>query len=127
MSATLKGTAKSLNTPEEHVAKGGVEIEVVHLGDMKVKRATYPAGWRFSKDMGAPRCYDTHVGYAISGHIVAELENGERVEARPGSAFVIPAGHDAWVVGNEPAVIVQFDEGDSAIKRFNVEKFAKAA
>ena len=46
----------------------------------------------------------------------------------PGSVFVIPAGHDAWVVGDEPCVIVQFDEGESAARRFNVESAtAKAA
>ena len=121
MSTTLKGTAKSLNQPDEHLTKGGVEIDVVTIGDLKVKRATYPAGWRFSTHMGAPLCFDTHVGYTVSGTIVAELENGERIQASPGSVIVIPAGHDAYVVGDEPCVIVQFDEGESAARRFNVE------
>jgi len=127
MGSTIKGTAKSLATPDDHMSKGGVEIDIVQIGDMKVKRATYPSGWRFSKDMGASRCYDTHVGYAISGRIVAELESGARIEIGPGSAFVIPAGHDAYVVGSEPCVLVQFDEGESAARRFNVESLAKVA
>jgi hypothetical protein len=42
--------------------------------------------------------------------------------------FAIPAGHDAWVTGDEPCVIVQFDEGESAARRFNVVRpAAKAA
>ena len=63
MSTTTKGESRSLDRPDEQVEKGGVHIDVVHLGDIKVKRAKYPAGWKFSKDMGADRCQDNHVGY----------------------------------------------------------------
>ena len=121
MASPNRGTSKSLDKADEHMSKGGVEVDVVKLGDIKVKRATYPKGWRFSKDMGADRCYDTHVGYTISGRIAAELEDGTRVEFGEGDAFIVPPGHDAWVVGEEPCVIVQFDEGESASRRFNVE------
>ncbi len=128
MGAPNRGTSSSLNDPDERTTKGGVKIEAVQLGDLKVKRATYPVGWKFSRDMGAERCQDTHVGYAISGHITAELDDGTRVEIRADSAFIVPAGHDAWVVGDEPCVIVQFDEGESAARRFNVaRREAKAA
>ena len=128
MSDPIRGTSKSFDSPTEHLSKGGVEIDVLYLGDLKVKRATYPSGWKFSTQMGAPRCEDTHVGYTVSGHITAELEDGTRLEFGPGSVFAIPAGHDAWVNGNEPCVIVQFDEGESAARRFNVVRpAAKAA
>jgi uncharacterized cupin superfamily protein len=122
-----KGASASLDRPEQHVSKGRVEIAVTHLGDLTVKRATYPAGWRFSVDMAEPRCYDTHVGYTVSGRIVAELDDGTRLEFGSGDAFMIPAGHDAWVVGDEPCVIVQFDEGESAARRFNVPSAASKA
>ncbi|HJW75677.1 MAG TPA: cupin [Thermoleophilia bacterium] len=122
-----KATSKFFDRPDEHVTKGGVEIDVVQLGDFKAKRATYPAGWRFSTHMGAPRCHDTHVGYTLSGRIVAEFDDGARVEFGPGSAFIVPAGHDAYVVGDEPCVIVQFDEGESAARRFNVPSVASKA
>jgi hypothetical protein len=105
-----------------------VQVDIVQLGDMKVKRATYPSGWRFSTHMGAPRCNDTHVGHVLSGHLSAELSDGTRLELGPGSVFAIPAGHEAWVVGDEPFVMVQFDEGESAARRFNVaSEAAKAA
>jgi len=120
MATPISGTMKSFDTPDEHVAKGGVEIDVLQIGDMKVKRATYPSGWKFSTHMGAPTCQDTHVGYTVSGRLIAEFSDGTRLESGPGDVFVIPAGHDAWVVGDEPCVIVQFDEGDSAARRFNV-------
>ena len=128
MASPVRGTMKSFEQPDEHVTKGGVEIDVLQIGDMKVKRATYPPGWKFSTHMGAPKCQDTHVGYTLSGHIITELGDGTRLEFAPGSVFVIPAGHDAWVVGDEPCVIVQFDEGESAARRFDVEgAVAKAA
>ena len=71
-------------------------------------------------DAAAAQCQDTHVGYTASGHLVAELSDGTRLESGPGSVFVIPAGHDAWVAGDEPCVIVQFDEGESAARHFDV-------
>ena len=128
MATPIGGTMKSFDKPDEHAAKGGVQIDVLQVGDMKVKRATYPSGWKFSTHMGAPKCLDTHVGYTLSGHMLAELGDGTRLELSPGSVFVVPAGHDAWVVGDEPCVIVQFDEGESAARRFNVQGMtAKAA
>jgi hypothetical protein len=120
MAIAISGTTKSFDRPDEHITKGGVEIDVLQIGDLKVKRATYPSGWKFSTHMGAPKCFDTHVGYTVSGSLIAELSDGNRLEFGPGSVFVIPAGHDAWVVGDEPCTIVQFDEGDSAARRFGV-------
>ena len=52
--ATMSNAAsRTLDQPDERVEKGGVKIDVVYLGDIKVKRADYPAGWRFSEKMGA--------------------------------------------------------------------------
>jgi hypothetical protein len=127
MATPIGGTTKSFDRPDDHVTKGGAEIDIVQIGDMKVKRVTYPPGWRFSTHMGAPKCFDTHVGYTVSGHLAAELSDGTRLEFGPGSVFVIPADHDGWVVGDEPCVIVQFDEGESAARRFNVTGAAAKA
>jgi hypothetical protein len=127
MAPPISGPMKSFDEPDEHVTKGGVEIDVLHIGDMKVKRATYPPGWKFSTHMEAPECLDTHVGYTVSGQMIAELSDGTRLEFGPGSVFVIPAGHDAWVVGDRPCTIVQFDEGESAARRFGVPDTAPKA
>lgn len=120
MATPVRGLMLSFDQTDEHISKGGVEIDVVHIGDMKVKRASYPPGWRYSTHMGAPRCLDTHVGYTVSGRTVVELSDGTQLEFGPGKVFAIPADHDAWVVGDEPCVIVQFDEGESAARRFDV-------
>ena len=128
MPTPISGTTRSFDKPDDHISKGGVEIDVLQVGDMKVKRATYPSGWKFSTHMGAPQCQDTHVGYTVSGRLIAEFSDGTQLEFSPGGVFAIPAGHDAWVVGDEPFVMVQFDEGESAARRFNVAgATAKAA
>ena len=122
-----EGATKSLSRPDDHLSKGGVEIDIVQLGDLKVKRASYPPGWRFSERMGAPTCYDTHVGYTISGRIAVELDDGTTLEFGPGDVFMVPAGHDAYMWATSPACIVQFDEGESAASRFNLPGLAQAA
>ena len=123
----LRAMSRSLDKADEQVDKGPVHIDVIRLGDLKVKRQTYPPGWRFSTDMGQAQCHDTHVGYAISGHVHVRLGDGQEIDIRGGDVFVIPPGHDAWTIGDEDTVLVQFDEGASALERFGVEAPAKAA
>ncbi len=120
MSTTATAFSRSLDDADEHVEKGGVQIDVVYLGDLKVKRATYPKGWKFSKDMGADRCQDTHVGYVINGHIHTVMDDGNEIDIKAGDVFAIPANHDAWC--EDDCTIVQFDEGDSAARRYGLSQ-----
>ena len=118
MATMNKAASRSFDQPDEQAEKGGVMIDVVYLGDMKVKRATYPAGWRFSEKMGADSCGDTHVGYVIDGAIHAVMDDGTELETKAGEVFLVPAGHDAW--SDEGCTLVQFDEGESAARRFGI-------
>jgi ethanolamine utilization protein EutQ (cupin superfamily) len=118
MATMSKAASRTFDQPDEQVEKGGVMIDVVYLGDMKVKRATYPAGWKFSEKMGADSCGDTHVGYVIDGSMQVRTNDGTELDTKAGSVFMVPAGHDAWT--DEGCTIVQFDEFDSAARRFGV-------
>ena len=118
MATMSKLLSRSFDEPDEQMEKGGVNIDVVQLGDMKVKRAKYPAGWRFSTDMGADTCGDTHVGYVIDGSIHVRANDGAEVDTKAGDVFMIPAGHDAWT--DDGCTIVQFDEFDAAAQRFGL-------
>jgi class 3 adenylate cyclase len=84
--------------------------EVVKIDGSAIGRVTYEAGWRWSTDlaptMGTRTCQLHHVGYAISGVMSIAMDDGLIMEIPGGSAFEIPAGHDAWVVGDEPWVAV---------------------
>jgi ethanolamine utilization protein EutQ (cupin superfamily) len=118
MATMSKASSRTLDQPDEQVEKGGVTIDVVYLGDIKVKRANYPAGWKFSEKMGADRCGDTHVGYVIEGSMQVRMDDGTEISTNAGDVFIVPAGHDAW--SDEGCTIVQFDEFDSAASRFGV-------
>ena len=118
MATMSKVMARSFTQPDEQAEKGGVKIDVVYLGDIKVKRATYPKGWQFSKDMGADRCQDNHVGYVIKGRTTVRHDDGTEIQLNEGDVFIIPANHDAWA--DEETTLVQFDEFDGAAKRFGL-------
>jgi len=103
----------------DHHELGGVEVDVLPAANGRIKRAVYPPGHRWSERLksivGTDVCEHAHVGFLARGHIVGEYEDGCRFEFRAPAAVVIEPGHDAWVVGDEPAVLIQFDyEGETA-------------
>ena len=88
-------------------------IDVVSLDDRVVGRMTYQPGWRWSKDVkpiaGTQTCQFHHVGVVITGRLRVEMTDGVELEIGPGDVFEIPPGHDAWVVGDDPWVSVDFE------------------
>ncbi|MGB7217827.1 MAG: hypothetical protein WBD07_03370 [Vicinamibacterales bacterium] len=97
---------------------GHVTIEVGRAGSARVKRMVYPPGFRWSKDMkaivGTNLCMHAHVGFLTQGEIHIEYADGCVVEFRAPQVVAIEPGHDGWVVGTEPAVLIEFDfEGDT--------------
>jgi len=92
------------------VDKGHVEI--VKLAGGTVGRGTFEPGWRWSEHVkpiaGTDSCQAPHMGSCVSGRMVVRMDDGTEKEIGPGDVFVIPPGHDAWVVGNEPCVQVDF-------------------
>jgi class 3 adenylate cyclase len=87
--------------------------EVVTVDTSTIGRVTYEPGWRWSTDlapiMGTETCQLHHVGYAVSGVMHVHMDDGISTEIPPGSVFEIPAGHDAWVVGDEPWVAIAWN------------------
>ncbi|HSC49794.1 MAG TPA: cupin domain-containing protein [Gaiellaceae bacterium] len=82
-------------------------IDLVELGGVAFDRATFEPGWRWSKHAGAGGdrlCLERHLGYLVSGRMRFRMEDGAEVEAAAGDVYLIPPGHDAWVVGDEPCV-----------------------
>ena len=88
-------------------------IDVVDLDDTVVGRMTYEPGWRWSEDIkpiaGTDTCQYHHLGITLSGRLRAQMADGTELELSPGDVFEIPPGHDAWVVGDEPWVSVDFE------------------
>jgi class 3 adenylate cyclase len=92
---------------------GRGKVDVVELDDRVVARITWQPGWRWSVDVkpivGTDWCQSHHVAYAISGHGHVEMSDGIGMDISPGEVYEIPPGHDAWVVGDEPFVSVDFE------------------
>lgn len=103
---------KRFDAPDETrpIAKG--KVEVVKLEDVQVMRTIFEPGWRWSESVKpivkTDSCQVHHVGYVISGQMVVRMDDGSTTEISPGDAVVIPPGHDAWVTGDEPCVMLDF-------------------
>lgn len=73
----------------------------------------YDPGWRWSKDIkpvaGTQSCQFHHVGVTLSGRLRVQMQDGVELEVGPGEVFEFPPGHDAWVVGDEPWISVDFE------------------
>jgi quercetin dioxygenase-like cupin family protein len=114
--------AKSLDSPDEtrpFVDKGRTDI--VKLGDVTVGRGVFEPGWRWSEHVkpiaGTESCEAPHTGYVLSGRMRVRMDDGAEAEVGPGDAFVIAPGHDAWTVGDEACVLVDFSGMDHYAKR----------
>jgi class 3 adenylate cyclase len=103
---------KRFNSPDEvrTVEKG--RIELVELGELTVGRAIFEPGWRWSEHVKpiveTDSCQVHHIGYVVSGRLQVEMTDGATIELAAGDTFEIPPGHDAWVVGDEPWVSVDY-------------------
>ncbi len=88
-------------------------VDVVVLEDTVVGRMTYEPGWRWSVDVrplaGTDACQYHHLGVTLSGRLRIMMADGTELEIGPGDVFEIPPGHDAWVVGDEPWVSIDFE------------------
>ncbi|MDX6689745.1 MAG: hypothetical protein QOG15_1202 [Solirubrobacteraceae bacterium] len=104
--------AKSMDEPDETRTPQLTTVDVVNLEGVEVGRFTFAPGWKWSECIkpvvGTESCQAEHLGYAVSGRIHIAHEDGTEVDIAPGDAYQIAPGHDAWVIGDEPFVGVEF-------------------
>jgi class 3 adenylate cyclase len=104
--------SKSFDTPDETRSLPKATADVVNVGEVAVGYAVWQPGWRWSSDLrplvGTDWCENHHLGYAVSGTLQVLTESGDRLEIHGRSAYEIPPRHDAWVVGDEPFVTVEW-------------------
>jgi hypothetical protein len=103
---------KSLNTPDEERTFDKGKLDLVKIGGALVGRATFQPGWKWSESVkplvNTKSCEAPHFQYHVSGTLRVLMDDGTKVDCRPGDVSLLPSGHDAWVVGNEPVVVVDF-------------------
>lgn len=104
--------AKNVDAPDEKRDFEHGEIHLVHLTGATIGRATLRPGWRWSTDAGptagTASCPAHHVAYVVSGRFHVRMDDGTELELGPGDAHVVGPGHDAWVVGDDTCVVVDF-------------------
>lgn len=113
---------KSLDRAEEKREFPKGWVEVVTIGEVTIGRGTMMPGWKWSESVKpiahTDSCQAAHTLYVISGRMRVRMDDGNEIEFGPGDAGVIPPGHDAWVVGNEPCVNIDF----SGYKHYAVQE-----
>ncbi|WP_426060980.1 hypothetical protein [Hymenobacter sp. B1770] len=119
---TLLGPLKGATRREV----GGVQVDVVKTGNARVKRIVYPQGFRWSINLkevvGTELCMHAHVGFLASGQIDVQYADGTLERFVAPQAVAIAPGHDGWVVGTEPAILIEFDFEGETVERLGLKR-----
>jgi len=107
-----KAEVLSFGKPDEvrEFPKG--RLELINIGGATVGRAVFEPGWKWSNSIQpivkTKSCEAAHFQYHVSGVLMVVMDDGTKFECRPGDVSLLPSGHDAWVIGDEPAIVVDF-------------------
>jgi hypothetical protein len=114
--------ARNFDSPDEtRPFEGNGQMEIVKIAGHTVGRGTFEPGWRWSNNIkpiaGTDSCQADHFGYVISGRMRVFMNDGAEGEIGAGDVIVIPPGHDAEVVGDEPCVTLDWGQFGDYAKR----------
>ena len=105
--------SNAFDEPDERRTPDKTNVDVVKLPGASVARITFQPGWRWSECIrpvvGGDSCQVRHIGTLLSGEMEIVHNDGSKVHLTPGIAYIVEPGHDAWVVGDEPAVGLEFE------------------
>ena len=107
-----KAEWKSFTRPDEvrEFPKG--RLELLKIGGAMIGRAIFEPGWRWATSVQplakTKSCEAPHFQYHVSGVLHIVMDDGTQFDCHPGDVSLLPCGHDAWTVGEEPAVVVDF-------------------
>lgn len=107
-----KAQVKSFARPDEVREFPSGRLELVTIEGAAIGRAVFEPGWRWSTSVKpiakTASCEAPHFQYHVSGVLRVRMDDGSEFDCRAGDISMLPSGHDAWVVGNEPVVVVDF-------------------
>ena len=107
-----KMEVKGFGAPDEVRTFEKGRVELVKIGGVAIGRGIFEPGWKWSlhvKPLAKTKsCEAPHFQYQISGTMKVVMDDGTTRECKAGDISFLPSGHDAWVVGNEPVVVIDF-------------------
>ncbi len=110
--AMEKAEVKSFGMPDEvrDFPKG--KLELIKVGGVSIGKATLQPGWKWSESVQplakTKSCEAAHFQYHLSGVLMVKMDDGTELQCKAGDVSLLPMGHDAWVVGTEPVVVIDF-------------------
>ena len=110
--ALEKAELKSFKAPDDVRDFPLGRLELIKVGGAMIGRAVFEPGWRWSTSLQplvkTKSCDAPHFQYHVSGVLRIKMDDGAEFDCKPGDVSLLPSGHDAWVIGDEPAVVVDF-------------------
>jgi hypothetical protein len=107
-----KAEVRSFDNPDEVREFPNGRLELITIGGVTIGRATFQPGWRWSESVQpivkTDSCEAAHFQYQLSGVLRVRMDDGTEFESRAGDVTLFPSGHDGWVVGDEPVIVVDF-------------------
>ncbi len=104
--------SKNVGKPDETRKFERGRMELLNIGGGIVGKATFEPGWHWSEHVKpiakTELCEAPHFMYQISGRMRVKMADGQEFEMGPGDVAVVPSGHDAWVVGDEAVVVIDW-------------------
>jgi hypothetical protein len=101
---------RAFDAPDDVLSSEKANAERLDVGGVEVWRAVFEPGWRLTEDTDGELCDAPHAAYIASGRLRARMEDGTEAEAGPGEVMIMQPGHDAWTVGQEPCVFIDFGQ-----------------
>lgn len=112
MNTTTRAETSDFAAPDEVRPFEHGRMEVVRIAGTEIGRLVLEPGWHWSEDVrplvGTDLCEVPHFQYHVSGTLRIRMADGSEFDATAGQVTALPAGHDAWVVGDEPVVTVDW-------------------
>ncbi len=107
-----KMEVKGFNKPDEVRKFEKGRVELVKIGGAMVGKGIFEPGWKWSKHVKplakTKSCEAPHFQYHVSGTLHIVMDDGTEKDIKAGEVSSLPTGHDAWVVGNEPVIVIDF-------------------
>jgi len=108
----------------DHREVGGLQLDIGKAAGCRIKRVIYPPGFRWSTHMkpvvNTEMCMHAHAGFLAQGQVHVQYQDGDTVELAAPQFVSIEPGHDAWVVGDQAAVLIEFDFERDTVKKLGM-------